>query len=126
MFDVLEDVHAWLRLVVSDVDREALSGEDAAMGVVFFAEVEKLAAAGKAFCASRVKETHYWQRQGDRTPAHFVARVSGCSMAEARAATTASRLTGVGRCTAMGAPGTSSRLSGLQRRSLRHEERGLD
>ena len=87
MFEVLEDVHAWLRLVVSDVDREGLSGEDAAMGVVFFAEVEKLAAAGKAFCAARVKETHYWQRQGDRTPAHFVARVSGCSMAEARAAT---------------------------------------
>lgn len=87
MFDVLEDAHAWLRLVVSDLDPGSLSGEDAATGVVFFAELEKLAAAGKAFCASRVKESGYWRRQGDRTPAHFIARVSGCSMAEARAAT---------------------------------------
>ena len=87
MFDVLEDTHSWLRLVVSDLDPASMSGEDAAMGVVFFAEVEKLAAAGKAFCAARVKESGYWRRQGDRTPAHFVARVSGCSMAEARAAT---------------------------------------
>ena len=87
VLDILEDAHEIVSNAIRGFEARALDGEDAAMGLVFFAGLRKLASAGEAFCAARVAETNYWRRDGDRTPAHFVARVTGSSMAEAMAAT---------------------------------------
>lgn len=86
-FEVLEDVTEWLGMVVRDFEPGARDGASAAVGVTLFATIEKLAAAGKALCAARVAETRHWRIAGDRTPAHWVARNTGCSMGEARPAT---------------------------------------
>ena len=86
-FETLEDVHELLAFVVSDFEAGALDGEDAAVGVSLFDSIEKLAAAGKALCAARVADTRHWRRAGDRTPAHWLARTTGCSMGEALSAT---------------------------------------
>jgi len=70
---------------VAGLEPGALDGEVAAMAVVLFAGIEKVAAAAKARCAARVADTNFWRRQGDHTSAHWVARTTGSSMAEARA-----------------------------------------
>lgn len=86
-FDVVDDVYELLSSVVKNLEPDSLDGTDAAVGVALFSAVEKVAAAGKALCAARVAETRHWRAVGDRTPAHWVARNTGCSMAEALAAT---------------------------------------
>ncbi|HUR49325.1 MAG TPA: hypothetical protein VMY88_07365 [Acidimicrobiales bacterium] len=86
-FEVLEDVTEWLGIVVRGLEPGALDGPGAATGVAVFAAIENMAAAGKALCATRVARTRHWRIAGDRTPAHWVARTTGCSIAEAMAAT---------------------------------------
>ena len=87
MFDLFEEVHEAMEVALATLEPGAASGQDAAIGVALFSVIENMAAAGKALCAARVAETRQWRIAGDRTAAHWVARTTGCSMAEALAAT---------------------------------------
>jgi hypothetical protein len=46
-------------------------------------EIEKMAAAMKAELAVRLADTERWRRDGDRSPAHQLARVTGSSLGSA-------------------------------------------
>ena len=85
--DLFEEALEVLDSMLGTLDPGALDGADAAVGVSFFSTLENMAAAGKALCAARVTETRHWRKTGDRTPAHWLARTTGCSMGEALAAT---------------------------------------
>ena len=87
MFESFDEVHEALEVALGTLEPGAASGQEAAVGVALFAAIENMAAAGKALCAARVAETRHWRIAGDRTAAHWVARTTGCSMAEALAAT---------------------------------------
>ncbi len=84
---LFEDALEVLESMLGTLEPAALDGANAAVGVSYFSTLENIAAAGKALCAARVAETAHWRSKGDRTPAHWVARTTGCSMAEALAAT---------------------------------------
>src|SRR4051812_17089173 len=56
------------------LDPALLTGPQAAALVEWFAEVERLAAAGRALVADRAAETNQWRREGDRSPEHWLAR----------------------------------------------------
>ncbi|HYD09754.1 MAG TPA: hypothetical protein VEA78_06600, partial [Acidimicrobiales bacterium] len=75
-----------LRSVVSALSPEAMSGADAVRGVEIFGELERLAAAGKALCAARVASTSAWAASGDRSPADWLAKQTGSTVAAARGA----------------------------------------
>ena len=75
--------------------REAMSGYatrfDAALLSASLAErvvetataIEHMAAAVKSLAAARVAETEAWKRDGDRSPAHQLARKTGTSVGQA-------------------------------------------
>jgi hypothetical protein len=86
-FDVLDDVTEYLQMVTADLAPASMSGADAAVGVALFRTIANLASAGMALCAARVADSGHWRLSGDRTPAHWLARSTGCSMGEALAAT---------------------------------------
>jgi hypothetical protein len=57
------------------------------------AAIEHAAAAVKAMAAERVAETELWKREGDRSPAHHLARTTGSTVSQAaQALETAKRL----------------------------------
>jgi hypothetical protein len=64
---------------------------DAARVVEDAAAIEKMAAAVKSLAAARVAETELWKRDGDRSPAHQLARTTGTSVGAARDALEAAR-----------------------------------
>lgn len=72
-----------LRTVISDLDPERLSGPDAAELLERFAEIEKLAAAGKLLAARRVESSNVWRRQGHRSAAAHVAEATGSGLGPA-------------------------------------------
>jgi hypothetical protein len=59
---------------------------DAASLMDAFAEIECLAAAGKSAMAARVSRTLLWRRTGERSPAEWMARRTGTSVGQAKAA----------------------------------------
>lgn len=61
-----------------------VSAADAQHVVEEAAAIENMAATLKALAARRVADTELWRRQGDRSPAHHLARVSGTSVGAAR------------------------------------------
>ena len=79
MFDAAE-----LRRVVRDLDPDALSGPEAVELLVRFTEVERLAAAGRALVAARAVATNQWRSSADRSPEHWLARLIGATVGEAR------------------------------------------
>src|SRR4051794_14943845 len=82
-----------LRLVLRRLDVALLSGPQAVVLLEWFAEVERLAAAGKALVAARAAETNQWRMDGDRSPEAWLARKSGSTVGAAKdALTTAERL----------------------------------
>src|SRR4051812_15267114 len=82
-----------LRSMLRRLDAAVLSGPQAVVLLDWFAEVERLAAAGKALVAARAAETNQWRRDGDRSPEHWLARKSGTTVGAAREAlATAERL----------------------------------
>ena len=86
IFQLIEEADELLESAVRRLEPGALDGQSAAMGVVFLNAIAKKAAAGMALCAARAAEAREFRRCGDRTPAHWLARVTGVSMAEALAA----------------------------------------
>ena len=69
--------------VVAELDPDCLSGRHAHRLVEEFARGERILASGKALVARRVDETGSFDRSRHRSAAHFVAKVSGTSVAAA-------------------------------------------
>jgi Domain of unknown function (DUF222) len=59
-----------------------------------FDGIERLAASAKTLLTSRVDESRVWAREGDRSPADYLARKSGCSTGTARSDLETSRRLG--------------------------------
>jgi len=83
MFDTLKDLKEGLRQLVERLDPEVLEPAFATTLVEDFAFMQNLCAAGKALAARRVASSGAWQAQGDRTPAHWMARKTGSSVGQA-------------------------------------------
>ena len=100
-----------LRTLVRDLDAALLDGRRAKAAVVAFAEIERLAHAGKALTARRVAATNVWARDGHRSFEEWLARVSGSGLGEAMAtAETAARLEELPATEAALRTGTLSRV----------------
>ena len=84
VFGVIERALEELHEVVRGIDPTALSGPDAARLVSAFAELERLASAGKALVAARAAETNQWRSGGDRSAEHWLARKSGTTVGAAK------------------------------------------
>ncbi len=69
-----------LKDFVAGLDPETLDPAFALQLVKVFSEGEKVCAAGKALAASRVASSGAWQRDGDRSAAHFISRTTGDSV----------------------------------------------
>jgi hypothetical protein len=69
----LRDAVGTVRAIVGGLQPESLSGREAAELVVAFAEIERLAVAGRTIAGRRVEQTDLWQRLGYRTPAQWMA-----------------------------------------------------
>ena len=83
MFERLTEAKATLKQVVSSLEPATLEGATATQLVEEFAAIERLAAAGKALCAKRVADSGAWRRDGDRSPARWMARTTGTSVGNA-------------------------------------------
>jgi hypothetical protein len=66
------------------LDPRLMTGVQAAAMVRDFAELERIAAAGRVLLARRVEETKAWEGQGDRNANEWMARQTGGSLGEAR------------------------------------------
>lgn len=80
MFVRLKQAVATLEGAVGALDPAALDPSYALDLVKLFSKVEKLGAAGKALAAERVASSGSWKLEGDRSPAHLVARTTGDSV----------------------------------------------
>ena len=83
LLDRLARVTDQLRTAVADLDPERLSGADAARLLETFAELERLASAGKLLSARRVESSNVWRRSGHRSAAAHVAEVAGTGIGPA-------------------------------------------
>ena len=93
MFEKAAEARRLLESVLAVLEPEVLEGPLAERLVAEFSAIEKLGAAGKALCARRVADSGAWRRQGDRSPAHWMARATGTSLGQAAGAlATAQRL----------------------------------
>jgi hypothetical protein len=79
-------VLASMRTIVRDLDPSRLSCDDAVTLVDWFAEMERLAVAGKTIAAGRAAEGSAWQREGARSPADWLAKKTGSTVGDARGA----------------------------------------
>jgi len=79
----LKSVATTLRKEIAGFDPERVSGSDAALVLEAFAEIEKLAAAGKLLAARRVESSNIWRRTGHRSAAAHVAETTGTGLGPA-------------------------------------------
>jgi len=80
---LLERVAGELRTALASYEPERISGADADRMLSAFAEVERLAVAGKLLSARRVESSKVWRRKGHRSAAAHVAEVTGTGMGPA-------------------------------------------
>ena len=83
MLKRVDAVRTEMREIVAGFDAACTDAHDAKTLVEWFAEIERFAVAGKTFAAGRVAETPVWAKHGDRSPEHWLARVSGTGLGEA-------------------------------------------
>ena len=83
LLDRLARVTDQLRGSVSDLDPETLSGTDADRLLAAYAEIERLAAAGRLLAARRVESSNVWRRSGHRSAAAHVAEATGTGIGPA-------------------------------------------
>ena len=86
MFAKVVEARELTESVLAELEPEVLEGALAQRLVAEFAALERLCAAGKALCARQVAHSGAWRKQGDRSPAHWMARRSGTSVGQATAA----------------------------------------
>jgi hypothetical protein len=77
-------IAASLRATVRSLEPPLVSCDDAVELVEWFAEIERLGAAGKTLMAGRAAEGDAWQRDGARSPADWLAKRMGTTVHEAR------------------------------------------
>jgi hypothetical protein len=93
MLDQLGSLVEKLKDLVGNFDAGGVNGDEAIELCGRFAELERLAAAGRLMTAERVAATEVWRRGGLRSAADWVARSTGCDVERARdALETAGRL----------------------------------
>jgi hypothetical protein len=80
---LLERVAGDLRTALADFEPERVTGADADRLLSAFAEIEKLAAAGKLLSARRVESSNVWRRKGHRSAAAHVADATGTGLGPA-------------------------------------------
>ena len=83
MFDKVKQARQLLKEAVADLDPDVLEAKSSARLVEDFAEIERLAAAGKALAARRMAASGVWRKDGDRSAAHWMARHTGTSVGHA-------------------------------------------
>jgi hypothetical protein len=76
MFDEVKQAEELLKKAVAALDPEVLESTAAKALVERFAAIERVAGAGKALAARRVASSGAWRREGDRSPAHWMARTT--------------------------------------------------
>jgi len=76
MFDEVKRARELLKEAVAALDPEVLDAGWAKELVAEFAGIERVAAAGKALAARRVASSGAWRKEGDRSPAHWMARTT--------------------------------------------------
>jgi len=84
MLDRLGSLIEELKSCVGDLDVGELGGDETMELCARFAELERLAAAGRMVTAERVAATEVWRRGGSRTAADWVARHTGSDPQRAR------------------------------------------
>ena len=83
LLDRLARVTDQLRGSVTELEPETLSGTDAARLLTAYAEIERLAAAGRLLAARRVESSNVWRRSGHRSAAAHVAEATGTGIGPA-------------------------------------------
>lgn len=83
MFDLLDHSTKLLEEALADFEPAVFDGDGAASLVERFTKLERLAATGKALAARRVADSGAWRRDGDRSPAHWMAKATGTSVGRA-------------------------------------------
>lgn len=83
MFELVDDAIVVAQKAVADFEPEVYDGSAASLLVQRFAHLERVAAAGKALAARRVAESGAWRKNGDRSPAHWMATTTGTSVGQA-------------------------------------------
>jgi hypothetical protein len=76
MFETLKEIRREIRDVASWIRREVLPGEQAASLLQEIGAIENTCASLRVLLSGRVAETSLWQKQGDRSAAHWVARAT--------------------------------------------------
>ena len=79
----LKTVADTLRSEVAGFDPERVSGSDAAQVLEAYAEIERLAAAGKLLAARRVESSNIWRKTGHRSAAAHLAEATGTGLGPA-------------------------------------------
>jgi Domain of unknown function (DUF222) len=85
MFGRLEEARRIMGRCAEELAPSQLSADEADRLVGTFAEIERLAGVCRALAAQRVAESPLWRCDGDRSPAHWLARRSGTSVHRAEA-----------------------------------------
>ncbi|HEX3394987.1 MAG TPA: DUF222 domain-containing protein [Acidimicrobiales bacterium] len=83
MFATVRAAISLMHRALAALEPRTFAADDAARLLRLFAEVERLAAAGKAMMARRVEETNLWRRDGHRSAASWLASTTGSSMGAA-------------------------------------------
>src|SRR3954471_23570642 len=80
--DLRRETAAWAQ----DFDADACTAGQCRDAITQITAIEAMLAAAKAQAAARVAQTGSWRDQGDRSPAHQLARETGSTVGAARAA----------------------------------------
>ena len=83
MFETISRLSDEAEHLVARLDASLPTGPDAAEGVRAFAQLERLAAAGRTVLAKRVDEAGAWRSGGQRTAAEWLAHETGTSIGAA-------------------------------------------
>jgi hypothetical protein len=73
-----------LRAMLRTFDADVVSSAEAVVLVDWFAEIERLASAGKTLAAGRAAQDEPWQGSGDRSGADWLAKRTNTTVADAR------------------------------------------
>lgn len=87
----LAELRRSMQAYATRFDADLISAQDAARAVEDAAAIKNMAATVEALAAARVAETELWKNEGDRSPAHRLARTTGTSVGAAREALESAR-----------------------------------
>jgi hypothetical protein len=83
MFAMVKEVLELLEKVLTRLEPERLGRAASLQMCECFVKIEKLGAAGKALCALQAADSQAWWDTGRRSPAHWVAALSGTTVGRA-------------------------------------------